>query len=455
MAEPEVKTTTVEEIFAVAETKAARRVLEDIFADLHPRLKDGSVELGSIFTPEAAGDFLKRLTDFEALLAETDTYDATLQKFQGQIEQAEHVRDVVMARLFEELRPLETSYRQLGLFFENSIVHDGKQRTPVEMFVYNADPAQMKNRESVTLGAVRRFVQGRNDNFNFRDDICNVVVPGDIPMATREALEEEAWKWGMLLITDLADEKTYKDVVNQFRPGGKYEFLKRPEDKAASDVVMVGTLKLRDAHWFEKADGVADDLYAPASVVFAGALARTDRARNSVVQGPIGSKFGQIKGVEKARVECLISQMELLSQKMQVIPIIRDANNHLCFYGCRTLADDPYGVYKFFTSYRVLSYLERAISAKLREVAGQVLTRPFMDEEVEKPILRLLQEQLSQGTIMSYDLTVHKDSDRRMKGICDIELVVMPTGPAEVFRLKIDVPEFKPSGAEPERVSGN
>lgn len=447
MAQQEVKTATIADIFADAEAPV-RKVLDEIFVAIHPRLGEQKTSVETIFTPETASEFLLRLTDFESLLSEADSYDETLQKFQGQIDHAEKVRDEVMEKLFDEIRPLESAYRQIWLFFENSIVPDGKQRKPVEFFIYNADPQSMRNRESSTLEAIRRFVTNRNDNFNFRDDICNVVVPGEIPMMIREALEEEAWKWGMLLITDLGDEGSYKKVVDQFRPGGRYEFLKRPDDQAASDVVMVGTLKLRDAHWFEKEYG--DDLYAPASLIFAGAVARTDRARDSVVQGPIGTKFGRIKGVEKARIECLISQMELLSQEMQVIPIIRDADNHLCFYGCRSLADDKYGVYKFFTAYRVLSYLERSVSARLREIAGQVLTRDFMDEEVEKPIQRLLEDQKSQGTILEYNLFVDKDYNKRMQGVCDIYLEVMPTGPAEVFRVKIDVPEFKPLGDVPD-----
>jgi Type VI secretion system, TssC, VipB len=451
MAEHDVRTAPVKEIFAVAETPQVRKVLADIFADLHPRLSEDKADLTAIFTPEAASEFLARLTDFQALLSEADTYEQTLQKFQAQIDQAEQVRDEVLAQLFEQLRPIEASYRQIWLFFENSVVPDGRQRKPVEFFIFNADTAAMRDRESVTLEALRRFVASRNDNFNFRDDICNLAVPGPIPMVVREALEEEAWKWGMLLVTDLADEPSFKDVVNQFRPGGRYEFLKRPENKAASDVVMVGYLKLRDAHWFEKHMSDGEDLYAPASVIFVGALARTDRARDSVVQGPIGPRFGQIKGAQQARIECLISQMELLSQEMQAIPIIRDADNHLCFYGCRSLADDPYGVYKFFTAYRVLAYLERVIANRLREVAGQVLTRDFMDKEIEEPIHRLLEDQQRQGTILHYELFVDKDANKRMQGVCDIFLEVMPTGPAEVFRVKIDVPEFKPLEGEPTR----
>jgi hypothetical protein len=59
-----------------------------------------------------------------------------------------------------------------------------------------------------------------------------------------------------------------------------------------------------------------------------------------------------------------------------------------------------------------------------------------------------------QETILSYELFVDKDSNKRMQGICDIYLEVMPTGPAEVFRVKIDVPEFKPIAAEPTSGAG-
>jgi hypothetical protein len=455
MAEQEVRTATVEEIFADAETPQMGKLLTDIFADIHPRLGDKQANLSEIFTPESAGEFLARLTDFESLLSAEDDYEQTLDKFQSQIDAAEKVRDEVLAKLYEVLRPLEASYRQIWLFYENTVVPDGKQRKAVEFYIYNGDAAAMKNRESITLEAIRRFVASRNDNFNFRDDICNLIVPGAIPMEIREALEEETWKWGMLLITDLADEKSFREVERQFRPGGRYEFLKRPDNKAASDVVMVGTLKLRDSYWFEKNGGEEDDLYVPASMIFAGALARTDRMRNNVAQGAIGSKFGQIKGVEKARIECQISQMELLSQEMQVIPIIRDADNHLCFYGCRSLADDKYGVYKFFSAYRILSYLERVTAARLRELAGARLTRDFIDAEVEAPLRRLLEEQVAQGAIYpEYDISIDRTSNKLMQGICDIYMMVMPVGPAEVFRVKIDTPEFEAYDDGPQASAG-
>jgi hypothetical protein len=422
----------------------ARELLQDIFADLHPAFIDESRDLSTIFTPQTASEFLSQLMNFEQLLSDTDTYEATLVKLQAQIDRAEAIRDQLLAQVFKQIRPIERSYRQLMMFFENSKVPDGKVRKPVELYILNADSKAMKDVFSMSVAAVENFVRKRNDNFNFRDDICNLVVPGHVPQSVREKFEDIANAWGMLLIGDLDDEKSFKNVERNFLPGGKYEFMKRPEDRAAADVVTMGYLQLRPAHWFEKEVDSGDDLYGPPSLVFAGAIARADDAQG-IAQGPVGSRFGQVVGSEKCRIEPLIGEMEHLSMERQLIPIIRDADNHLCFFGCRTQAEDPYGVLKFFTSYRILRYLERCCRHYLLQVAGQVLTRDFMDEQIEKPLKRLLDEQVEQGTILGYELSVDKDSNKRMQGICDITLNVMPTGPAETFVLKIDVPEFAKS----------
>ena len=419
----------------------ARELLHDIFADLHPALTNEKSDLSSIFSAQSAREFLGQLTNFEQLIDADDTYEASVKKLQKQIDAAEAVRDELLVQIFEQIRPLETSYRQLQLFFENAKVGDGKVRKPVELFILNSDPKAMQDIFSMNLAALEHFVVQRNDNFNFRDDICNLVVPGYYPQPIREKLEQLANTWGMLLISDLDDEKSFKNVERNFLPGGKYEFLKRPDEAAAADVCLMGYLQLRPAHWFEKGVEQIDGLYGPPSLIFAGAVARADDAQG-LAQGPVGSRFGRVQGAGKARIEPLIGEMEHLSMERQLIPIIRDADNHLCFYGCRTQADDPNGVLKFFTSYRILRYLERCCRHYLLQVAGQVLTRDFMDQQIETPLKRLLDEQVEQGTILSFELFVDKDSNKRMQGICDITLNVMPTGPAETFVLKIDVPEF-------------
>jgi hypothetical protein len=212
-------------------------------------------------------------------------------------------------------------------------------------------------------------------------------------------------------------------------------------------VVLAGYVKLRDRHWFEQPEnGDADaDLYAPASMLFAGALARTDRTTGGgIAQGPVGMIFGKLRGVERARIEPRISQMEHLSMERQIVTIIRNEDNDLCFVGSRSQAEDPNGVLKFFSSYRVLRYLERRMAVYLRRVAEQRLTRDLVKDQVRNPIEDFLEGEKKKGTIYSYDLNIDMDESKFAQGVLDISLEVLPVGPAETFLLKIDTPEFRP-----------
>ena len=148
MSEPATasKTQTTNEILGSSPT---RQLLEDIFADLHPGLIDERRELANIFTPQSAQEFLGQLMNFEKLLSVDDTYEITVKKLQAQIDSAESVRDQLLVQIFEQIRPIETSYRQLMLFFENSKVPDGKVRKPVELYILNADPKAMQDVFSV------------------------------------------------------------------------------------------------------------------------------------------------------------------------------------------------------------------------------------------------------------------------------------------------------------------
>lgn len=422
--------------------RTAGKAIEEIFSVIHPAPVKTS--LSEIFTRESAGQFLDRVTDFSKLLSPTENYADAMASLDAEITRLESVRDEVLAALYEKIRPIERSYRLLNVYFENVEVRDTVQRPPVEFYIFNADVASIKSDiDSSTIVAIDEFVKSRNDTFNFRQFISNLVIPGYIPDIVRKRLEDISNAWGMLLIGDLKDEPNFRALSDQFRTdGGSYEFLKRPEDKAASDVVLAGYVKLRERHWFENGGDLDEpDLYGPPSIVFAGCLARTDRTTGGgIAQGPVGMVFGKIRGVEKARIEPRISQMEHLTMDRQIVTIVRNADNDLCFVGSRTQAEDPNGVLKFFTSYRVLRYIERRIAVYLREVAEQRLTRDLVKEKVRDPIEEMLDEEKKKGTIYNFNFAWDPDEDKLAMGVLDMELEVLPVGPAETFQLKIDVP---------------
>jgi len=442
MSEPSVLTRTAQDIIG---KRAAGKAIEEIFNVIHPA--PSRTALGEIFTAESAQQFFTRVGKLSTLLSDSDSHADALAKLDARIKALETTRDKVLGDLFEQIRPIERSYRSLQLFFENADVRDAVQRPPVEFYIFNADTNVIKKDvDSSTIVAVDEFVQSRNDSFNFRQFICNMVVPGYVPDNVRRRFEDIANKWGMLLIGDLKDEPNFRVLQDQFRTdGGAYEFLKRPEDRAAADVVIAGFVKMRDKHWFERPESHTEDadLYSPASMLFAGCLARTDRTTGGgIAQGPVGMIFGKVRGIERARVEPRISQMENLTMQRQVVTIIRNEDNELCFAGSRTQAEDPNGVLKFFTSYRVLRYLERRIAVYLRRVAEQRLTRELVKEQVRNPIETMLEDEKKKGTIFNFSLDIDMDEDKFAMGVLDINLEVLPVGPAETFNLKIDVPDF-------------
>ncbi len=423
--------------------RRSKRAIEEIFTAIAPiRTHE---PLRDIFTAESAGQFMERAADLTSLLSATDDYEAVLQKIDDAIMSAEAIRDEVLRQLFDEIRPVEESYRQVHLFFENAEVRDGKQRPPVDFFIFNGDSKAIEHEtESESIIAIEKFIKSRNDQFNFREYICNLILPGYMKDSVRKRFEDIAHAWGLLLIGDLKDERDFDSLERQFGSDGEYQFLMRPEDRAAADVLVSTHVKLREAHSFEKGYGVRDGLYSPASVLLGGCLVRTDRvAGGGIAQGPVGMEFGKIRGVEQARIEAMISEMEHLTMKRQVVTVIRSEDNDLCFTGSRTQALDPDGPLKFSTSYRVLRYLERRIATYLRRVAEQRLTRTLVRDQIRAPIETMLEKAKKEGTIYGFDLTIDMSEDSFARGELNMDLVIAPVSPAETFNLTIDTPDYK------------
>lgn len=301
---------------------AFEALLQEILAGPCPAATSPMPTLPGISSAELTSGFRAELTELEKVLDPHDSYEAILDKIRVKIDALEEMRDQLLAQLCDQIRPIEASYWHIVLFFENCKGEEGKQQSLAELWVLNADTSAIKDVESsTTVAVVENFCQTRNDSFNFRVAICNLVIPGYLPQSVREKFEDAAKKWGMLLVTDTEDDKSFENVERGFLPNGKYEFMMRPEDRAAASVVTAGYLQLRPAHWFERGEA-GEGLYGPASLAFAGALARTDESM-APPTCPIGPNFGQIVGVEKSHVELRVSEASQLSLERQLVLVAR------------------------------------------------------------------------------------------------------------------------------------
>jgi hypothetical protein len=431
-----MSTRDVSSPFALAERTEISQVVVDIFQELTPaNLKQ---DFARIFDEASAKDFLDQVGNLAILLSPDDSYDEALRKFDDEIARLEQTRDKLLAELYERIRPLERSYRLLHLFFANAEVASAKSQDPIEFFVFNADPTAVKDPgSSPTVEVLKSWVQQRNDQFDFRLAISNIVVPGYVGDDLRKSLEELADKYGMLVIGDVDNEESYSDLERQFAPRGKYVFLKRQQDQAATDVILANWLKLRDRHWFE-GDDDADGLYGPSSMVFAGALVRSDRTPAAgIAQGPVGMRNGRINGAKKARFEPLVSQTENLTMDRQLITIIRNADNELCFMGARSQAEDPNGTQKFFTTYRVYRFIQRMVENYVRQVAYQVLDRDVVNRDIMKPLREFFDALKKKRVIADYSLEHDYDTEAYAQGIVNLDIGLRPVGPGETFNITI------------------
>src|SRR5688572_27335877 len=103
----------------------------DIFKDVDPGLASKTADVRSLFTAERATELLTRLEAIESQLSVNDDYDTTIAKLQQRIDEAEQTRDDVLAELFQQIRPIEQSYRQIQLFFENAKGDPSKAQNPI------------------------------------------------------------------------------------------------------------------------------------------------------------------------------------------------------------------------------------------------------------------------------------------------------------------------------------
>ena len=359
-----------------------RKAIEEIFNVIHPAPSKSALK--DIFTAESAGQFIKRVADLSSLLSTADSYDQVLKKLDAQIGRLEATRDEVLSQIYEKIRPIERSYRQLHCSSRTPKSGTASSGRRWSSSSSTPTPSRSQRRQQHHDRRGRRVRQVAERQLQLPPVHLQHGAAGLRGGQVRKRFEDIANQWGMLLIGDLKDDQSSsscRPVPHRRRRLGVPQAAGRSAARTWSSPATSNsgtstgsknpTTTARAPTFRSGVDAVRRK------------LARTDRTTGGgIAQGPVGMIFGQIRGVDKARIEPRISQMEHLSMERQVVSIIRNEDNQLCFVGSRTQAEDPKGVLKFFTSYRVLRYLERRIAVYLRRVAEQRLTRDMVKEQV-------------------------------------------------------------------------
>jgi len=318
-----------------------------------------------------------------------------------------------MATIYEEIKPLETSYRNIQQFYANS----SPSGDPVNAHFSNVPMEELIDADSDSFEELAEFVKKPFRAFSLTDCYAMMVVPGfleAIPNIDKFAKLAEENK--VHVFTDLPDFETYEEAEEQMN-GPALEGLAGSTPEKAHMSVAANWVLGRPKNRYEE-----EDMWLPPSSVLAGLVYKQD---NSVgMQQPCaGYQYGASDSVKAARFEVdrAVGAKEFLSKG--VIPsVLWDAK--VRFLGdCSLFKGESYDVY---ATKRTADYISKNVCHYLNKQTFKLIDNTLL-EGVKKDIYDFARANSGKGKLISdFSLEVSSTPEQRKKHIIDVKLNITP-----------------------------
>lgn len=219
--------------------------------------------------------------------------DEVQEKASERADQLEELLNDNLRSVFEEVRPIEKTYRAIDGFFANAQVEPGSK---VDAWFFNAGAEQFMDSDDRTLfDALAESIRTEYKFFSLKNVYSNLILP-DWPGGIQEV--ERLGKLGEMykvqVFADVEDHETYDELVDIMEAG--YEGLKGSTSERQYVSLCGNHLMGRERHTFED-----DDLYMSPSAHLAGLIYSCDETMGTHesaagyvkggIQGPVKDRF--------------------------------------------------------------------------------------------------------------------------------------------------------------------
>lgn len=318
-----------------------------------------------------------------------------------------------MSTIYEEIKPLETSYRNIQQFFANS----SPSGDPVNAHFSNVPIEELIDADSDAFEELAEYIKKPFRAFSLTDCYSLMVVPGfleDIPNIDKFAKLAEENK--VHVFTDLPDFESYEEAEEQMNGPGLEGLAGSTPEKAHLSVASNWVLG-RQKNRYEE-----EDVWLPPSSVLAGLVYKQD---NTVgMQQPCaGYQYGASDSVKTARFEVdrAVGAKEFLSKG--VIPsVLWDAK--VRFLGdCSLFKGESYDVY---ATKRTADYISKNVCHYLNKQTFKLIDNTLL-ERIKKDIYDFARANTGKGKLVSdFSLEVSSTPEQRAKHIIDVKLNITP-----------------------------
>jgi hypothetical protein len=397
---PQVKTTSGDTLVGLSALNPAKK------EDRHKFLTRPQFEVARKLMAE-------RLKVWHRMLASSDDVDDLKNTAILEAQGLDENLAANMSKIYEEIKPLEMSYRNVQQFFQNS----SPSGDPVNSHFSNIPLEELVNPDSDKFTELADYVKRPFRAFSLTDCYSMMVVPGfleDIPNMDKLSKLGEENK--VHVFTDLPNFETFREASESLNGPGLEGMAGSTPEKAHMSVLcnwVLGRAKNR----YEE-----EDLWLPPSSVLAGLVYKQDEGVG-MQQPCAGYQYGASDTVKAVRFEVdrAVGAKEFLNKG--VIPaVLWDAK--VRFLGdCSLFKGESYDVY---ATKRTADYVSKNVCHYLNKQTFKLIDNTLIDR-VKKDIYDFLRANSGKGKLVSdFKLEVSSTPEQRAKHIIDVKLNITP-----------------------------
>ncbi|NIG53726.1 type VI secretion system contractile sheath protein TssC [Chitinophaga sp. Cy-1792] len=317
-------------------------------------------------------------------------------------------------------RPLEQSYRNLGLFFANAGALQIKNLT-----LLNAAPGQLRDLDNTRFtDVIRQELVQHYDRLDLRQHYSLLVIPGYAGSnAVLERWARMAYESKVMLISDFTRLDAADDVMEMFTAAE----LTGAEEFRANAIMTCNWLMGRGKY---EEVGEAEDLFVPPSGALAGKIYGT-----LMSQVTAGKKFGALADVQGVSFPLKKSEIACLEQ-VGLIPVVKEYGRVMAFSARTLFNGDNLGL-QTYSVVRVFDYVTKVLMDFLNRRAFENFSANTR-KDLQRQIIQFL-DSITGPERLIEDFEIRRfEQDMHQKDRIHLDIFLKPYFPARTFLIKMD-----------------
>lgn len=337
-----------------------------------------------------------------------------------QKQKIQDLKDKNLDKILKKSRKLETSWRELDLFFTNAAEQELRALT-----IINADVSKID--ESILVTVIGNMIDDTNKKaIDQSKSYSFLVAPGFIGQSLIEKFSDIAFRNKVLFLTDYVDRGSVDEVIEHANDPDRPK-LGGTNKSWSRTVVYSNYALLRDKYPQER-----KQLYGSPAAAVAGQLYSID----NIAQPIAGSQFGALKGLNGIRFRVNQDQANVFDREN--LNPLTNAFGVLMPFNCVTLFKGDNIELRQYNVIRTLDYVDKVLKHFLNQYVFTSMQDSNIRLHVHRTIKNML-DRLVQLKILKSGRITHFDINDEREDRFDITLEVVPMYVTSAFEYTIGI----------------